>query len=122
MKEKIDELREKYPTLFSNHEMEPITLFGIEHGPGWNHITEALCDGLSKTFKNKTDPPVIQQIKQKFGTLRVYMSHVDEEADILIDFAESLASNTCEKCGKPGKLNDKGWWMVLCEGCNTKSS
>jgi len=81
------------------------------------------------------------QVKQKFGTLRVYWDMVPftpEFAETLnetalkefyiryrsaiegmISFAEYLSSITCEDCGADGKLstNPFGWYRTVCEKC-----
>jgi hypothetical protein len=80
------------------------------------------------------------QIKEKFGTLRVYhdvynlytpeeIEDVDKEAlkaayerysgyvNGVISLAEQFSEHTCEKDGKPGKLSTKGWWKTLCADC-----
>ena len=80
------------------------------------------------------------QIKQKFGTLRIYYDiypkYTEEEiADVcikkldnqrlryegfvdgVIEFAIHLSSHTCERDGNPGTLESKGWWSTLCEKC-----
>lgn len=61
--------------------------------------------------------PKIQavQVKEKFGTLRFYTNYSNDYIDGLIAMAESMSANTCEKCGKPGKLNGLGWVYVACE-------
>ena len=80
------------------------------------------------------------QVKEKFGTLRMYydiynlytpeeVKDVSEETlkneyaryagyvNGVLSFAEELSEHTCEKDGKPGVLSTKGWWKVLCEDC-----
>lgn len=66
-------------------------------------------------------PPtlVIQQIKQKMGGLRVYVSGGDEIMRGMIIMSEHRASNTCEETGRTGKMCAKnGWYRIL---SNTKA-
>lgn len=58
------------------------------------------------------------QIKQKFGSLRVYASAIDQIQKI-IDNTETLCNNTCEYCGKPDTTHVmiKGWVRNLCPSC-----
>lgn len=155
----------KYPTLFKNRTKSPresLMCFGCEHGDGWYSILDNLCGYINNVaesrsfvlklkdeFKTKENhgyyslscPNVIfDQIKEKYGTLRVYW-HFDEieryeelktqlenpdsldgyigkYSDIVenaIEFSEYLSSITCEKTGKPGKLYNNGWCVTLCK-------
>lgn len=61
--------------------------------------------------------PCAAQVKEKFGTLRFYMTTYDDEIENLICKAEVKSGKTCERCGKPGKLRDSGWWVTLCDAC-----
>jgi len=56
----------------------------------------------------------VQQVKEKFGTLRFYSPVTDQIAKY-INLAERLTENTCEICGKDGKLHTDGWNYVACE-------
>ena len=61
----------------------------------------------------------VQQVKEKFGTLRFYCHDTDAIAKY-IRLAERLSSVTCEDCGKPGKANQSGWIRTLCDECRAK--
>jgi len=73
----------------------------------------------------------IQQIKEKFGTLRVYVScdARQDASDESQNFqtgdrferilsaikANDTSGKTCEECGKPGRLLvSAGWWSTRC--------
>ena len=58
--------------------------------------------------------PKIQQVKEKFGTLRFYVNSADDVTRALIDMAESLSTITCEVCGNRGTMRKGGWLRVLC--------
>jgi hypothetical protein len=83
------------------------------------------------------------QIKEKFGTLRIYfnfednfkpedVAHLDPEdiaaarnkalgrIDGVLDIAHLLSEQTCEECGSPGKLLTGGWWATQCRACAEK--
>jgi len=66
------------------------------------------------------DHPRASQVKEKFGTLRFYMTTGSNEMYNLIDEAEKESAKTCEFCGKPGKLRSGGWLLTLCDECATK--
>lgn len=65
--------------------------------------------------------PSIEEIKSKFGTLRVYMSSTTDRIDEIIKLAEIIAFETCEVCGKLGGkgCNKNGWITVLCRECSS---
>lgn len=61
----------------------------------------------------------VQQVKEKFGTLRYYCNGSDN-VDRLINLAEILSAMTCENCGKYGKIRQGGWIRTLCDDCDRK--
>lgn len=157
-------LIEKYPDLFKNRNKSPkesLMCFGCEHGDGWFTILKNLCGyienikesrtlGLKLRDEFKTEenhgfmefgcPNIIfDQIKEKYGTLRVYwhfdeienyeeiksklsnpedldktLSRYSDRIENAIEFGEYLSSITCEITGKPGKLYTEGWCVTLC--------
>lgn len=58
---------------------------------------------------------VVQQVKEKFGTLRFYYSGGDEVVRGMVSMAESMSARTCEECGSPGKQVGGGWITTLCQ-------
>lgn len=102
------------------------------------------CNKLNTIFNKYIPFPGLKvkltQVKEKFGTLRIYHSIEDnftkEEAakycprniQMLrdyysgyvygaIDFAEEQSELVCERDGNPGKLYPTGWWKVMCPEC-----
>ena len=61
--------------------------------------------------------PCASQVKEKFGTLRFYMTTETEEMSALIREAEERSAVTCEECGSPGTCRDGGWILTLCDKC-----
>jgi len=59
------------------------------------------------------------QVKEKFGTLRIYHNSNDPYLDGIITMAESMSAVLCEMCGNKGKLMTKGWHHTLCDRCRT---
>ena len=74
-----------------------------------------LQNSLLKLEHLKNKLPRFTQIKEKFGTLRIYYDNISPEVDNLVSFAEMLSEVTCEVCGSPGRLNRGGWLRVLCD-------
>lgn len=81
-------------------------------GKGWSKIINNLYDAKPKHTN-------VQQVKEKYGTLRFYVSSAPEWYFDLIDHYEEESSKICERCGKPGKLRDDRYWILtLCDDCD----
>ena len=81
-------------------------------GKGWSEIINNLYDAKPKNVK-------VWQVKEKYGTLRVYTSGNSEWYDDLIDFYEHKSETICEQCGRSGKLRpDRGCILTLCDECD----
>jgi len=57
----------------------------------------------------------LDQVKEKFGTLRFYYSGGDDSIDGMVRMAESMSAVTCEECGIPGRIRHGGWISTLCD-------
>jgi len=123
-KELEEKIFNEFPKLFTNKKdlSQSLMWFGMECDDGWFDIIYNLIKKIDKIAKkeglyNKEYPIRILQIKEKFGTLRVYMGGGTDEIFNLLDKAERKSSNTCEVCGKPGKLMGCAWVKTLCNDC-----
>jgi hypothetical protein len=93
--------------------------FGVSTNPGWYPMVEKLL--LDIRALPKDDGLVrINQIKEKFGGLRVYVEvsgsgDFKERVRGMIEQAEMTAYRTCEFCSNPGVLRSAGWMRVTCE-------
>ena len=87
--------------------------WGVECDDGWFDIIYVLCIKIQPLAAKIKDFQVVQ-IKEKFGGLRFYVSHGNEEIHTLIQEAEELSFKTCEVCGEPGQLRGGGWLKTLC--------
>ena len=119
-----------FPKMFVNR-YKPMTettmCWGFECGNGWYHIIRALCSNIQhhidwRNRKNELNPnqPIVpqvtvDQVKEKFGTLRFYYTGGDDYIDGLVSMAESMSGITCEQCGNPGSTLGRGWLTTLCE-------
>ena len=142
MREELDKLLcEKYPNMMVNR-YAPMTettmCWGFECGDGWYNIISRLMsqiqhhiDWKEKQRKwaiewNQEHPdqlrPVpelvpqvtLDQVKEKFGTLRFYYSGGDDYVRGMVTMSESISAVTCETCGNAGELRDEGWYYVSC--------
>lgn len=128
-KELDDELCFNFPLLFidRNASMRVTNMCWGFPGDGWyNLIREAaeklepLIKAYAIEFPNKPVPRA-SQVKEKFGTLRFYLSHGTDEMRKIIEDAEIKSANTCEDCGEYGKLRKGSWLLTLCDKCHKKS-
>lgn len=65
--------------------------------------------------------PVLLQIKEKFGGLRIYATVFKDSQSECISLTEEIASVTCEDCGARGTLRSGNWLRTLCDTHNTES-
>ena len=64
----------------------------------------------------------ITQIKEKFGSLRFYMSHEDDYITGATTMIEYLSNSVCEICGSYGSSKQIGGWVqTLCEPDTVKA-
>ena len=119
-----------FPKMFVNR-YKPMTettmCWGFECGNGWYKIIRGLCSNIQhhidwRNRKNELNPnqPIVSQVtvdqvKEKFGTLRFYYTGGDDYIDGLVSMAESMSGITCEQCGNPGSTLGRGWLTTLCE-------
>lgn len=125
-------LIEDFPILYGKKETEwlgrtvrtTFSLYGFEiAGDGWESLIRELSEKLENLNLLYKEPQVqVTQVKEKFGNLSFYVS-TDHEKGIwetvqnLIAISENKSSETCEVCGKCGKITDgrkRGWIRTLC--------
>lgn len=122
-------LWKKYPNLYQDYNKpltESLVSFGFECEDGWYDLINWLSSKLEplclaenmKLSKKKLKQGYgfrATQVKEKYGTLRFYMSFETPEMDFWIDQAEIESEYTCEICGKKGVLRSGlPWIRVLC--------
>jgi hypothetical protein len=103
-----DDLLEKYA------EFRPERNFcGWECGEGWwKEIIEPLFHKL------KGSGIKFAQIKEKFGTLRIYANNSEVDVFNLIKQAEAESMKVCEYCGTRENITTEGSWVLtLCKKC-----
>jgi len=124
MKKELDKLLcEKYPKMMVNRNkdmQETCMCWGFECGDGWFNILDQLMGNIQHhiDWKNRTEEVVAQvtldQVKEKFGTLRFYYTGGDDYISGLVSMAESMSGITCETCGKPGTSTGGSWVKTAC--------
>ena len=127
MKQELQQkLFDKYPKLFIEKDLpmsETCMCWGIDTGDGWYDFLDMLCGQLQHSTDYNGHPQVVvNQVKEKLGTLRFYVSGADDFQDGLIWFAEGLSAITCESCGAPAETarDNCGWISTLCVKCRVE--
>jgi hypothetical protein len=133
-----DQLFEKYPALFENKDksiQESCMSWGIECNDGWYELLSSVCWRISQHEKNIADrirvrneagkendqsdldyiPVKFDQIKEKFGGIRIYYTGGDDYVRGVVSLADEMSYKICEVCGNAGKPNKGGWISVLCD-------
>lgn len=124
------EIIEKYPLFFrdSNKSMQETCLyFGLECDSGWydllNDAFAKIEVEIEKIIKEEPNIPEealpkATQVKEKFGTLRLYVNTFNDAIAAIIREAEAKSAITCELCGQPGELCTTGGWLkTMCNTC-----
>jgi hypothetical protein len=102
-------LLDKYPKLFSNGQF-----WGFECGDGWYDILDNLC-GAIKEHTYDGDDLYVDQVKEKFGRLRFYLSREDDVIHGMVTLAEYMSGQICETCGNRGETRGGSWMVTLCD-------
>jgi hypothetical protein len=112
----------EFPSFFADKDkgpMETCMCWGIECGDGWFDILYEMC--LEIRDANPSEDFKFTQIKEKFGTLRIYEQGATEEVYNIITKAEDKSASTCEDCGsKEATTRGKYWVSTLCNSCRDK--
>lgn len=87
-----------------------------ECGDGWRDLLEH-CAVRIEAALAEGDRFTAENIKSKYGTLRFYFGgHLSDVAQAqveeAIELAEARSACTCETCGEPGRLYDRGGWLA----------
>lgn len=123
MSSQWDTLRKSFPLLYKHY-------VGFECGPGWYDILYRLSIKIERILEEVAEARksvegeewenlemYAVQVKEKYGTLRFYMSCETDDISNLIEQAEALSSQTCENCGALAKMRGTRWMEVKCDDC-----
>jgi hypothetical protein len=115
------QLYDKFPDLFKEKDLPPeqtCMCWGFECSDGWYNIIYTLCSLIQshqKSQKPDYEPVVVQQVKEKFGTLRFYYYGGDDTVFGMVAYAEAISGMTCEDCGDKGTIDwEKPWVRTVC--------
>lgn len=128
--EKTKKLIESFPLVFKPD-------FHFECDQGWYDLiteySEKLTNVIKKLPNEMHEVFKTLQLKEKFGSMRWYISipteEYPEQRDEFLNIireVEGKSCKICEYCGNPGeikRMNPKAYWlMCLCEACRTIKS
>lgn len=83
--------------------------------PGWQQLMRNMLQEIENSYTDN-EIPVFEDIKDKFGTLRVYGHNFNDETRTIINKYEKLSTETCMTCGTRGQLRVQNRWLyVACE-------
>lgn len=129
MREELDKkLTADFPNLFKDRhgDMRQTCMVWGFPGDGWYGIIREAAEKLEPLIRAirmenpEEDFPRASQVKEKFGTMRFYMTMETEEMSKIIEEVERKSAETCEDCGNAGELRRDGWWITLCNPCKEK--
>jgi hypothetical protein len=87
---------------------------------GWVRLMEGLAEGLAPLLEAEPGARLhFRQIKEKFGTLRVYTTIDGSEeftsrAREVVGWATAASERRCALTGRPGFPDPAGWYLILC--------
>lgn len=92
-------------------------------GGGWGMLWRMLIADLNPLIHkyNLQDTFQFEEIKEKYGEIRVYHNCCIQEISDLIDSYAAISSNVCQWCGRPDSAVSKGGWVECqCKQCYEK--
>ena len=125
--DQIKQIVEKYPYLTPHNSWTGKVVEDYDYSyteawglpDGWHKLFYLLCKHLRKHLEkvNLLDKFYFTQIKEKYGTMRVYTSCLPASVDHMIDLYECYSKYVCQNCGNTAKYCTTGWIAHLCENC-----
>ena len=114
-----DLLIARHPRLFLSGDMQNSIPGYPLVGDGWRVLVERAADRISDTLaKGRSGSVTIVQVKEKFGTARIYwtgtgLTKAAEDAIAnAVALAEARSGCTCETCGREGVLRQIGGQLL----------
>lgn len=79
-------------------------------GPGWRGLLDRLHTDITVLAPDYE----VDQVKEKYGALRIYLTGCSDDVELLLDNAEAESQHICEECGNPGETGGQYWLKTLC--------
>lgn len=122
-----EELLERYPFLkvdseYNDTEDNAEYLYsepGYYIPRGWRNLFLKCCEELREALVkiNKLQEFKINQLKEKYGSMRIYTNISDPMIDNIINRYEIISQFTCCECGKIATVETTGWICPYCDDC-----
>ena len=98
------QLESRFPELFVGKDWQDSRMSdGCCFGDGWFPLFETLCVQIQACVaRGEVRQPILSQVKQKFGELRIYWREADDAVRELSKEACTQSLQTCEVCGAAG--------------------
>ena len=112
-----DALIKDFPKLFIDTDKsmyESCMYWGCAINDGWEKILRKVCGKLDALGEEGLQ---FEQIKEKWGLLRIYVNFYTDEVDEILHAAEKESGTVCESCGEPGTFRNSGWYRTFCDTC-----
>ena len=81
--------------------------------PGWVELARKMLDEISEINPSYK----VEDMKEKWGTLRVYGWDEDEPTYEIIRKYEQMSARTCCICGTPAVKISTGYILPFCDKC-----
>ncbi|MFH7836568.1 MAG: hypothetical protein QXL51_08225 [Candidatus Aenigmatarchaeota archaeon] len=111
------ERNKRNPNIYEK-EIKPIwdlMVFGLMCDKGWFNLIDAAMDLIEE--ENKKEKINIEEIKEKYGELRIYFSGGSDKLNEKINRISILSNVICEECGEVIKTKHKqgSWIYTRCD-------
>ena len=124
-------LIEKYPYLIPRNmwtgEVDPNYNYDYIRGEGeipqgWRRLFLMYCKAIHKPLResNMIEKFQFSQIKEKYGTLRLYNFGLPQSIYYLETIYECFSKYICQRCGQWADVQTSDWIESLCNDCYNK--
>ncbi len=115
-------LTEKYPNIKKDDYIWQQMINGQVYSVGWHDLVIELVGKIEELYK-KYNVDIhdfrIEDITEKYGTLRFNAKYsIGEVYELIIEY-QVKSETICEECGAIGKVrNNRNWIQTLCDECD----
>lgn len=87
----------------------------IAAGMGWFGLIEETLEQIDATLlPEDVEAFRITDVKEKYGTLRIYTDNAPDAVEVIIEVAERRSALTCDRCGEYGRVGGRRWLACRC--------
>lgn len=119
-KKLVKKLCKDFPIFFPSPSTKVLSFFRFRCGDGWEPLIRELATKIETYNNSNSSSPVIANtVKEKFGTLNVYIESgkiPDSIYDLIHEYSNKSA-HICELCGDKGERRLGKWVSTTCNLC-----